>query len=158
MFTAWVQDALIPVILNEPTMPPERKIRTIRSLSKVMWIQNDLFSRHYTVRSHDAKAVSTALKERDEDLKASRTLASLSNPWRRRRRNDINSCDMGWNSETTGAGNDASTSSATAAGSSEGGSRPPGAVTRHLIADPDATFGPVSHRKEKRSFLKIIGL
>jgi len=158
---AWVQDALIPVILSEPTMPPERKIRTIRSLSKVMWIQNDLFSRHYTVRSHDAKAVSTALKERDEGLKASRPLASLLTPRRRRRRSGINSFDTGWNSETAGAGNGASTSSATAAGSDEGSSRPippPGAVTRHLIADPDATFGPVSHRKEKRSFLRIIGL
>src|ERR1700733_10926356 len=132
MFIAWVQDALIPVILSEPTMSPERKIRTIRSLSKVMWIQNDLFSRHYTVRSHDAKAVSTALKERDEDLKGSRTLASLSTP--RRRRSEINSFDTVWNSGTVGA----STSSATAAGSSEGSSRPfppPGAVTRHLIAD-----------------------
>jgi len=154
-----VQDALIPVILSEPTMPPERKIRTIRSLSKVMWIQNDLFSRHYTVRSHDAKAVSTALKERDEDLKASRALASPSTP--RGRRNDIDLFETVWNSETAGAGNGASTSSATAAGSSEGSSRtfvPPGAVTRHLIADPHATFGPVSPRKEKRSFLRIIGL
>ena len=45
--SAWTQDALIPVIMREPTLSMERKIMTVRSLSKVMWIQNDLFSRHY---------------------------------------------------------------------------------------------------------------
>ncbi|KAF8303307.1 hypothetical protein DL93DRAFT_2035312, partial [Clavulina sp. PMI_390] len=44
---AWTQDALIPVIMREPALSLERKILTVRSLSKVMWIQNDLFSRHY---------------------------------------------------------------------------------------------------------------
>lgn len=56
----------------------DRKIATIRSLSKVMWIQNDLFSRHYTVRTHDVKAVKNALQERDETQSESLEISSTS--------------------------------------------------------------------------------
>lgn len=76
-FPAWTQDALIPVVMNEPTMSMEHKIRAVRSLSKAMWIQNDLFSRHYTLRSHDVKSVNAALKERDDIAKDPRQNESL---------------------------------------------------------------------------------
>ena len=144
---AWVQDALIPVILREPTMPPERKIHTIRSLAKVMWIQNDLFSRHYTVRSHDAKAVSTALKERDEDLKASR----ISSPIPKR----SDSHDSTTAGSRSGAGSESATGTTMGSGYSF---RPPGGMgTRPSAADPDKTFGPFPPR-EKLSLLRFIGL
>lgn len=58
-------------------MSMEHKIRAVRSLSKAMWIQNDLFSRHYTLRSHDVKSVNAALKERDDIAKDPRQNESL---------------------------------------------------------------------------------
>ena len=48
----------------------DRKIATLRALNKVMWIQNDLFSRHYTVRSHDVKSV---LRDHDNNPKGTKS-------------------------------------------------------------------------------------
>lgn len=44
----------------------------------MMWIQNDLFSRHYTVRTHDVKAVQNALQERNETHSDSLEILSAS--------------------------------------------------------------------------------
>lgn len=80
-FTAWTMDALTPVILNEPSMTTDAKIATIRALNKVMWIQNDLFSRHYTVRAQEVKFVLRGESDGSDDRTASsghRTMSSTS--------------------------------------------------------------------------------
>ncbi|KAJ8111296.1 hypothetical protein OPT61_g6069 [Boeremia exigua] len=49
---AFVQDILTEAILSHPKMRMERKIGLVKALSKVIWIQNDLFAKWY-VRDGD---------------------------------------------------------------------------------------------------------
>ncbi|KAG9093292.1 hypothetical protein FRC06_011579 [Ceratobasidium sp. 370] len=43
----WTMDQIIVIILRHESLSLEKKETIIRSLHKVMWIQQDLFSRHY---------------------------------------------------------------------------------------------------------------
>ncbi|CAE6479862.1 unnamed protein product [Rhizoctonia solani] len=43
----WTMDRLIVIILRDESIPLSKRETIIRSLHKVMWIQQDLFSRHY---------------------------------------------------------------------------------------------------------------
>ena len=44
---SFVQDILTEAILSHPKMRMDRKIGLVKAISKVIWIQNDLFARHY---------------------------------------------------------------------------------------------------------------
>lgn len=44
---SFVQDVLTEAILSHPRMKMERKIALVKALSKVIWIQNDLFAKWY---------------------------------------------------------------------------------------------------------------
>ncbi|CAE6461390.1 unnamed protein product [Rhizoctonia solani] len=43
----WTMDRVIVIVLRDETIPLSKRETIIRSLHKVMWIQQDLFSRHY---------------------------------------------------------------------------------------------------------------
>lgn len=49
---SFVQDVLTEAILSHPRMKMDRKIALVKALSKVIWIQNDLFAKWY-VRDGD---------------------------------------------------------------------------------------------------------
>lgn len=49
---SFIQDVLTEAILSHPRMKMERKIGLVKALSKVIWIQNDLFAKWY-VRDGD---------------------------------------------------------------------------------------------------------
>ncbi|EAU85203.1 hypothetical protein CC1G_06219 [Coprinopsis cinerea okayama7 len=51
LLLGWTLDVLTPVILSYPEYPLARRIEIMRAFQKVIWIQNDLFTRHYAVRS-----------------------------------------------------------------------------------------------------------
>jgi hypothetical protein len=44
---SFIQDVLTEAILSHPKMKMERKIALVKTLSKVIWIQNDLFAKWY---------------------------------------------------------------------------------------------------------------
>lgn len=43
----FIQDVMVEAILSHPRMKMERKIALVKALSKVIWIQNDLFAKWY---------------------------------------------------------------------------------------------------------------
>ncbi|EUC60244.1 protoglobin protein [Rhizoctonia solani AG-3 Rhs1AP] len=43
----WTMDRLIVIVLRDETIPLLKRETIVRALHKVMWIQQDLFSRHY---------------------------------------------------------------------------------------------------------------
>jgi len=45
----YVMDILLEAVINHPTLDSETKAGVLRAFNKVIWIQNDLFSRHYVV-------------------------------------------------------------------------------------------------------------
>ncbi|RXW18759.1 hypothetical protein EST38_g7094 [Candolleomyces aberdarensis] len=47
LLLAWTLDVLTPVILSYTEYPLSRRIEIMQAFQKVIWIQNDLFSRHY---------------------------------------------------------------------------------------------------------------
>lgn len=49
---SFIQDILTEAILSHPRLPLQRKIALVKALSKVIWIQNDLFAKWY-VRDGD---------------------------------------------------------------------------------------------------------
>lgn len=49
---AFIQDVMTEAILSHPRLPMDRKIGLVKALSKVIWIQNDLFAKWY-VRDGD---------------------------------------------------------------------------------------------------------
>jgi len=49
---SFVQDVLTEAILSHPRLKMDRKIALVKALSKVIWIQNDLFAKWY-VRDGD---------------------------------------------------------------------------------------------------------
>lgn len=49
---SFIQDVMTEAILSHPTMKMDRKIALVKALSKVIWIQNDLFAKWY-VRDGD---------------------------------------------------------------------------------------------------------
>jgi hypothetical protein len=49
---SFIQDVVTEAILSHPRMKMERKIALVKALSKVIWIQNDLFAKWY-VRDGD---------------------------------------------------------------------------------------------------------
>lgn len=44
---SFIQDVMVEAILSHPRMKMERKIALVKALSKVIWIQNDLFAKWY---------------------------------------------------------------------------------------------------------------
>ena len=51
----FVSDALVSVILGLG-LPREDEVRTVRAFNKVLWVQNDLITRHYQAASQAALA------------------------------------------------------------------------------------------------------
>jgi hypothetical protein len=49
---SFIQDVFIEAVLSHPKLKMERKIALVKALSKVIWIQNDLFAKWY-VRDGD---------------------------------------------------------------------------------------------------------
>ncbi|KAH6909294.1 Protoglobin-domain-containing protein [Coprinopsis sp. MPI-PUGE-AT-0042] len=62
LLLAWTLDVLTPVILSYAEYPLSRRIDIMRAFQKVVWIQNDLFTRHYAVRSTEVAGLK-ALRE-----------------------------------------------------------------------------------------------
>jgi hypothetical protein len=50
---SFIQDVLTEAILSHPRMMMERKISLVKALSKVIWIQNDLFAKWYVRDGED---------------------------------------------------------------------------------------------------------
>ena len=57
----FVSDALTATILGIEFADPERKGRALRAFNKLLWIQNDLITRHYQDRDAPAVAQETSL-------------------------------------------------------------------------------------------------
>lgn len=54
---AWVTDVIISIVMEFPrsVLSTHRKSAIIRAFNKIMWIQNDLFQRHYTRTDEEAE-------------------------------------------------------------------------------------------------------
>ncbi|KAJ3496341.1 hypothetical protein NMY22_g19826 [Coprinellus aureogranulatus] len=76
MLLAWTLDILTPVILSYTEYPLSRRIDIMRAFQKVTWIQNDLFTRHYAVRSTEVAGLNQIRQQ--HDLSSSDDIASLS--------------------------------------------------------------------------------
>ncbi|KAF5341944.1 hypothetical protein D9611_001257 [Ephemerocybe angulata] len=74
---AWTLDVLTPVILSYTEYPLSRRIDIMRAFQKVTWIQNDLFTRHYAVRSTEVAGLNQIRQQ--HDLSSSENVASLAN-------------------------------------------------------------------------------
>ena len=72
---AWTLDVLTPIILSYTEYPLSRRIDIMRAFQKVTWIQNDLFTRHYAVRSTEVAGLNQIRQQ--HDLSSSDDLASL---------------------------------------------------------------------------------
>ena len=57
---AWTLDILTPVILKNEDFDMDRRIEILRALQKVVWIHNDLFTRHYVQRATHVSALRSA--------------------------------------------------------------------------------------------------
>ncbi|TEB23222.1 hypothetical protein FA13DRAFT_1640224 [Coprinellus micaceus] len=75
MLLAWTLDVLTPIILSYTEYPLSRRIDIMRAFQKVTWIQNDLFTRHYAVRSTEVAGLNQIRQQ--HDLSSSDDLASL---------------------------------------------------------------------------------
>ena len=64
MTLGFVMDVFIQTLLSHPQVPFGRKLGLLRALSKVMWIQNDLFARWYV---RDDSDLNNDSSERDTD-------------------------------------------------------------------------------------------
>ena len=60
MTLGFVMDVFIQTLLSHPQIPFGRKLGLLRALSKVMWIQNDLFARWYVRDGHELAASDSA--------------------------------------------------------------------------------------------------
>jgi hypothetical protein len=47
LLLGWVVGVIIPAVLSQAGLEEEKKSKLLVSLNKVVWIQNDLFARHY---------------------------------------------------------------------------------------------------------------
>ncbi|TQB69566.1 hypothetical protein MPDQ_001647 [Monascus purpureus] len=54
MTLGFVMDVFIQTLMSHPQVPFGRKLGLLRALSKVMWIQNDLFARWYIRDGHES--------------------------------------------------------------------------------------------------------
>lgn len=54
---AWTLDAITPIILGNEEFPLDRRIEIMRAFQKVVWIHNDLFTRHYVHRATQVSAL-----------------------------------------------------------------------------------------------------
>ncbi|TFK22773.1 hypothetical protein FA15DRAFT_595478 [Coprinopsis marcescibilis] len=59
LLLGWTMDVLTPIILTHDDTPLMRRIDILRAFQKVIWIQNDLFARHYAVRSTEVAGLKT---------------------------------------------------------------------------------------------------
>lgn len=75
LLLAWTLDILTPVILSYTEYPLSRRIEIMRAFQKVTWIQNDLFTRHYAVRSTEVAGLNQIRQQ--HDLSSSDDLASI---------------------------------------------------------------------------------
>ncbi|KAJ2926965.1 hypothetical protein H1R20_g10132, partial [Candolleomyces eurysporus] len=60
LLLAWTLDVLTPVILSYTEYPLSRRIEIMQAFQKVIWIQNDLFSRHYALKRLSSARASLA--------------------------------------------------------------------------------------------------
>jgi hypothetical protein len=56
LLLAYVVDILLETVIKHPDLDNDTKAGVLRALNKVVWIQNDLFARHYVV-DEDSKIV-----------------------------------------------------------------------------------------------------
>lgn len=56
LLLGYVVDILLDAVVNHPDLDSETKAGVLRAFNKVIWIQNDLFARHYVV-DEDTKTV-----------------------------------------------------------------------------------------------------
>ncbi len=58
LLLGWVVDQVLAIVAGIPdkTVPVEGKFALSRAFSKLMWIQQDLFQRHYTRTDEEAAA------------------------------------------------------------------------------------------------------
>ncbi|KAJ2918183.1 hypothetical protein MD484_g2253, partial [Candolleomyces efflorescens] len=75
LLLAWTLDVLTPVILSYTEYPLSRRIEIMQAFQKVVWIQNDLFSRHYAVRSTEVAGLNQIRST--HDLSSSDDLNSI---------------------------------------------------------------------------------
>ncbi|KAI5799882.1 Protoglobin-domain-containing protein [Geopyxis carbonaria] len=56
----YVEDILVEAVMGMDEVPDETKTAVLRALNKVVWIQNDLFARHYVKETEDEAAAAEA--------------------------------------------------------------------------------------------------
>lgn len=49
LLLGWVEDLVADAVLQEASLDLQTKAKVIRAFNKLLWIQNDLFARHYVV-------------------------------------------------------------------------------------------------------------
>lgn len=65
LLLAWTLDVLTPIILSYTEYPLSRRIDIMRAFQKVTWIQNDLVTRHYAVRSTEVAGLNQIRRQHD---------------------------------------------------------------------------------------------
>ncbi|KAL7413134.1 Protoglobin-domain-containing protein [Mrakia frigida] len=61
LLLGWVEDVLVATIvpLDEETLPAAMKLKVLRAINRILWIQQDLFQRHY-IRSDEEMVAAAA--------------------------------------------------------------------------------------------------
>jgi hypothetical protein len=67
LLLGWVENALVDIVMAVEGMELETKIKVVRALNKLIWIQNDLFSRHYVEKSAEAHEAEQQAGEKVEE-------------------------------------------------------------------------------------------
>ncbi|KZT20636.1 hypothetical protein NEOLEDRAFT_1122379 [Neolentinus lepideus HHB14362 ss-1] len=49
LLLGWVEDLIAKTVLEEESLDLQTKTKVVRAFNKLLWIQNDLFARHYVV-------------------------------------------------------------------------------------------------------------
>jgi hypothetical protein len=68
---AWIHDTVTSIVLLMPKdeLSTKRKLRILRAFGKIVWIQQDLFQRHYVRSDEEAKADLDKWRAREEGKK-----------------------------------------------------------------------------------------
>ena len=72
MLLGFVEDVLLGAVMGAEELDAESKTKVVRAWNKVLWVQNDLFARHYVVdRETGERPIGLEVKkERNETVKA----------------------------------------------------------------------------------------
>jgi len=68
----YVEDILVNAVMGHPDLDNDAKTAVVRAVNKLLWIQNDLFARHYIADAEAAEAKKTLL---GHDVVAKATVA-----------------------------------------------------------------------------------